>query len=97
MLQRAYAQLPSDKALVDELLALADGDPVLFCLSIAVAATHGDAAKARLAAQGNRTGVACMHCGALGTVSVTLAQARSADEGETAFMRCSACGRHWRD
>ena len=57
------------------------GDVHAYGLAVATHVFGGD----------QRDGADCARCGARGTVTSKLLQARSADEGMTCFTYCSAC------
>lgn len=95
MLVRALEVAPaSARAAVHELLRDAGGEGERFARSVA-SLVHDGAEAARAEVRRGRNGMDCERCGAARTVSVTMRQVRSADEGETAFYRCEACHARW--
>ena len=95
MLLRALEVAPaSARPVVRELLRDAGGEGERFARAVA-ALVYDGAEAARAEVRRGRDGMDCDRCGAAGTVSATMRQVRSADEGETAFYRCQACLRAW--
>ena len=96
MLQRAIDVVAAshDAATVRDLARLAGGPNERFARAVA-ALVHRGLSAARAEVRRGRDGMDCDRCGAAGSVSVTMRQVRSADEGETAFYRCQACLRAW--
>ena len=45
---------------------------------------------------GDKTLLTCQYCKQKGSVSWEAKQTRSADEGQTIFCQCSACGKRWK-
>lgn len=95
MLRRALEQVDaSDHAFVRTLLKHAGGENDDFALAVAHLKHRGRGEALRAAVAG-RKGMDCERCGAKKSVTVSLAQVRSADEGETAFYRCEQCRATW--
>lgn len=83
-LKQALVEMnPSDKDLDATVQALIEG--------VSVATVH-----ARWQPRAQSMAPPCRHCGAIGTITITMQQLRSSDEAEEAVASCARCRRRYR-